>query len=135
MAIVQLINLVNVFGDGGKITDEKDLYGQSLPPIEGVDEFLMEKVVQLSFELPFQRQEFVLADAQYRLIAQDIAMLLKTYQQKKKESFIKFLSAYLTNMGLSQDLLNDFCTNLINLDIKDFKKYFVTFVNQMKGSK
>jgi len=135
LAIVQLINLVNVFGDGGKITDEKDLYGQSLPPIEGVDEFLMEKVVQLSFELPFQRQEFVLADAQYRLIAQDIAMLLKTYQQKKKESFIKFLSAYLTNMGLSQDLLNDFCTNLINLDIKDFKKYFVTFVNQMKGSK
>ena len=135
LAIVQLINLVNVFGDGGKITDEKDPYGQSLPAIEGVDEFLMEKVVQLSFELPFQRQEFVLGDAQYRLIAQDIAMLLKTYQQKKGEGFVKFLSTYLINMGLSQDLLNDFCTNLINLDIKDFKKYFVTFVTQMKGSK
>ncbi|KAI5970796.1 LOS1 [Candida margitis] len=135
LAIVQLINLVNVFGDGGKITDDKDLYGQSLPAIEGIDEFLMEKVVQLSFELPFQRQEFVLGDAQYRLIAQDIAMLLKTYQQKKGESFIKFLGTYLTNMGLSQDLLNDFCSNLINLDIKDFKKYFVSFVNQMKGSK
>ncbi|EDK47395.1 conserved hypothetical protein [Lodderomyces elongisporus NRRL YB-4239] len=135
LAIVQLINLVNVFGQEGKISDEQDKYGQSLPPVEGIDNFLMEKVVNLSFELPFRKQEFVLGDAQYRLIAQDIALLLKTFQQKKGEQFVEYLSVYLTNMGLGQDMTNDFCSNLINLDLKDYKKYFVTFVSQMKGEK
>ncbi|CAK9442068.1 uncharacterized protein LODBEIA_P58390 [Lodderomyces beijingensis] len=135
LAILQLINLVNVFGEGGKINDDEDIYGQALPAVAGIDQFLMEKVVNLSFEVPFQKQEFVSSDAQYRLIAQDIAMLLKTYQQKKGETFIKYLAAYLTNMGLSQDIMNTFCTNLVNFDVKDFRKYFVTFIGQMKGEK
>ncbi|KAI3405087.2 LOS1 [Candida oxycetoniae] len=135
LSIVQLINLVNVFGEGGKITDKEDSYGQALPAVEGIDEFLMEKVVNLSFELPFQKQEFDLSDAQYRLIAQDIAMLLKTYQQKRGDSFVKYLSTYLTNMGLGHDMMNEFCTSLINMDSKEFKKYFVLFISRMKGDK
>ncbi|KAI5960803.1 LOS1 [Candida pseudojiufengensis] len=131
LAILQLVNLVNVFGDGGKITDERDKYGQSLPAVQGIDEFLMEKVVNLTFELPFRKQEFVLGDAQYRLIAQDLATLLKTYQLKKGQSFIEYLSSYLTSMGLNSESLNDFCSNLINLDIKDFKKYFVTLISML----
>ncbi|CAI5760373.1 unnamed protein product [Candida verbasci] len=137
LSIQQLTHLVNIFGNsGGKINDDLDKFGQTLSTsVEGIDEFLMEKIVQLSFELPFQKQEFNPSDAQYRLIAQDIAILLKTYQLRKNDEFLKYLSSYLINMGLSQDLTNDFCNNLINLDLKDFKKYFVTFINKMKGGK
>ena len=83
LAIVQLTNFVNVFGgSGGKLDDKEDKYSENLPPIEGIDEFLINKVINLSFELPFQKQEFNLNDAQYRLIAQEIAILLKSFELK-----------------------------------------------------
>ncbi|KAG7663317.1 LOS1 [[Candida] subhashii] len=135
LAINQLINIVNVFGNGGKITDPKDKYSAALPPVEGIDEFLMNKVVHLSFELPFQKQEFDVNDAQFRLIAQEIAILLKSYQLKKGDVFVNYLSTYLMDMGLSQDLMNDFCIQLNKNDTKDFKKYFITFVTRLKGGK
>ncbi|KHC47027.1 exportin-T [Candida albicans P75010] len=136
LAIVQLTNFVNVFGgSGGKLDDKEDKYSENLPPIEGIDEFLINKVINLSFELPFQKQEFNLNDAQYRLIAQEIAILLKSFELKKHDEFIVVLSNYLLNMGLSQDLCNDFCLNLHNLDLKDFKKYFISFINKMKSGK
>ncbi|RLV92762.1 Exportin-T [Spathaspora sp. JA1] len=135
LAISQLVNIVNIFGYGGKIIDSEDKYSTSLPAVEGIDEFLMNKVVHLSFELPFQQQEFDLNDAQFRLIAQEIAVLLKTYQIRKGDEFLNYLSRYLSDMGLSQDLMNEFCTNLIKLELKEFKKYFITFVTKIKGGK
>lgn len=134
LAITQLINVVSVMGGhGGKINDPQDKYGESLPPLEGVDEYLMNKAVQLSFELPFQKLEFDLKDAQYRLVGQEIASLLKTYQEKRGDEYLTFLSNYLTNMGLSLELMTDFCTNLVKLDQRAFKKYFITFVTELKG--
>ncbi|KAK6465959.1 armadillo-type protein [Scheffersomyces coipomensis] len=133
LAITQLINIVNIFGDKGKISDKDDKYGNTLPAIEGIEEFLMSKVCQVSFELPFQKQEFDLKDAQYRLMGQEIALLLKSYQQRKPDEFTTYLSGYLTNMGLSQELMSEFCSNLVSSDIKQFKKYFIGFVTKIKG--
>jgi len=135
LAVTQLTNIVNIFGDGGRIFDPEDKYSDSLTPVEGVEEFLMNKVTQLSFELPFQNLEFDLKDAQYRLIGQEISMLLKSYQLRKGDPYLSYLSSYLTNMGLSQELMNDFGTNLVKLDSRAFKKYFITFVTQLKGNK
>ncbi|CUM64227.1 uncharacterized protein PRCAT00001821001 [Priceomyces carsonii] len=133
LAISQLINIVNVFGNGGKIQDPEDKFSENLPAVEGIDAFLMERVIQLSFELPFQRAEFDLKDAQYRLIGQEISLLLKTYQQKKGDEYLNYLSNYLTTMGLSQSLMSEFGTNLVELDQKAFKKYFINFVTKLKG--
>ncbi|KAK6458473.1 armadillo-type protein [Scheffersomyces xylosifermentans] len=135
LAITQLINIINVFGNGGKIHDPEDSYGSNLPAVEGIDEFLMNKVTQLSFELPFQKQEFDLKDAQYRSIGQEISLMLKTYEQRNGDEFLNYLSVYLTNMGLSQQLMNEFGSNLVKLDSRNFKKYFITFVIQLKGNK
>ncbi|EGW30186.1 uncharacterized protein SPAPADRAFT_53011 [Spathaspora passalidarum NRRL Y-27907] len=135
LAISQLVNIVNIFGYGGKIVDSEDKYSAALPAVEGIDEFLMNRVVHLSFELPFQRAEFDLNDAQFRMIAQEIAVLLKTYQIRKGDAFLNYLSRYLSDMGLSQNLMNEFCTNLIQDELKDFKKYFITFVTKIKGGK
>lgn len=133
MAITQLINVVNTFGNGGKVLDKLDKFAENLPPIEGIDEFLINKTILLCFELPFQKAEFDMKDAQFRLIAQEISVLLKTYQQVRSEDYLNHLSNYLTNMGLSPDLMNDFGRNLVESDQKAFKKYFITFVTQLKG--
>lgn len=133
-AITQLINIVTVMGAcGGKIDDPLDKYSNALPAIEGVDEYLMDKVLHISFEIPFQNQQFDLKDAQCRLIAQEISVLLKTYQEKNGEPFLNVLSNYLISLGLSQNLMNDFGTHLVKLDQKDFKKYFVNFISELKG--
>ncbi|KAG7192589.1 pre-tRNA nuclear export protein [Scheffersomyces spartinae] len=132
LAITQLINMVTVFGKDDKINDSLDQFGQALPPVEGISEFLMNKVIQLAFELPFQNQQFNIKDAQYRLVAQEISLLLKTYYQIKGDEFLANLSNYLTTMGLSQELMNDFGTNLVSLDQRQFKKYFVSFVTELK---
>ncbi|ODV82064.1 Xpo1-domain-containing protein [Suhomyces tanzawaensis NRRL Y-17324] len=133
LAITQLINIVTIFGNGDKINDPNDKYSESLPPLEGINEFLTDKVTQLSFELPFKYQEFDLKDAQYRLIAQELALLLKTYQQVGGDTYLTFLSNYLVNMGLSQELMNDFGSNLVKSDSRGFKKYFIEFVTQLKA--
>ncbi|RCK65484.1 Exportin-T [Candida viswanathii] len=132
-AVLQITNFVNIFGNGGKLEDGEDKYSTVLPPVLGIDTFLMDKVINLSFELPFNNADFNLNDAQYRLIAQELAVLLKSFEMKNSEEVIKNLSSYLINMGMSQEMCNDFCSNLKNLQLKDFKKYFVTFVSNMKG--
>lgn len=135
LAITQLINMINIFGNGGKINDKEDKYSENLPSIDGIDEFFMNRITQLSFELPFQREEFDLKDAQYRLIGQEISLLLKTYQIKRGDEYLQYLSTYLINMGLSENLTNEFGNNLIKDDPKTFKKYFINFVTHLKGLK
>ena len=39
--------------------DKEDKYSENLPPIEGIDEFLINKVINLSFELPFQNKNLI----------------------------------------------------------------------------
>lgn len=135
LAITQLINFVTVLGgSGGKINDPNDTYGESLPAIEGVDQYLLEKLMHLSFELPFQKQEFDLKDAQYRLIAQEISQLIKLCYDVKGETYLQYLSTYLTSMGMAADLMNDFGSNVVKLDNRAFKKYFITFVVQLKSA-
>lgn len=132
-AVTQITNFVNIFGNGGKLEDNEDKYSTVLPPVIGIDTFLMDKAINLSFVLPFNNAEFNLNDAQYRLIAQELAILLKSFELKNSDEVIKNLGNYLINMGMSQELCNDFCSNLKILQMKDFKKYFVTFVSNMKG--
>ena len=81
----------------------------------------MDKAINLSFVLPFNNAEFNLNDAQYRLIAQELAILLKSFELKNSDEVIKNLGNYLINMGMSQELCNDFCSNLKILQMKDFK--------------
>ena len=132
LAIGQLTNLINVFNNG-RIIDPMDKFCENLLVIEGIDEYLINNSTSLCFELPFKTADFDLKDAQYRLICQEIALLLKTLQLKKNEEFLTYLSQYLTETGLSNDLKNDFGTNLLELDQKAFKKYFIAFVTELKG--
>lgn len=136
LAITQIVNVISIIGgNNGKINDVNDKYSESLPQIEGIDEFLMDAAVKLSFELPFSKPEFDLKDAQFRNIAQELSTLLKTYESHQKDQeFLKFLANYLNNMGMNQQLLNDLGSNLVKLNQREFKKYFITFLLELKKS-
>ncbi|KAF3986267.1 hypothetical protein FT663_00967 [Candidozyma haemuli var. vulneris] len=133
-AIVQFGNVIAVLGcNNGKITDAKDKLSTTLAPIEGIDEYLMESTVKLCFELPFSNAAFDLSEASLRNLAQDLSLLLKTYQNRSSQGeFVNFLVNYLVNVGLSQDLTNDFGQKLVDMDAKSFKKYYVTFLSELK---
>lgn len=134
LAIVQYGNVITELGcNNGKITDAKDKLGSTLTPIDGIDEYLMENTVKLCFEVPFSNSLFDLKDAQYRNLGQDFSILLTTYQSRLTQGeFASFLVNYLVNMGLSQDLANDFGRKLVDMDAKLFKKYYVSFLSEFK---
>lgn len=134
MAVTQLGNVISVIGcNNGKIADANDKFSATIAPIEGIDEYLMENTVKLCFELPFKQEEFDLKDAQIRNIAQELSTVLKAYETRLKEQeFVKYLVSYLANMGLAQSIANDFGSKLVELDARDFKKYYVTFLGELK---
>ncbi|KAM9919030.1 hypothetical protein OXX59_008231 [Metschnikowia pulcherrima] len=133
-AITQFGNVINLLGcNGGKLNDSVDKFASTVAPIEGIDEYLMESTVKLCFELPFREKEFDLKDAQIRNIASELSVLLTCYQKRSsQQEFVQFLARYLTNMGLDEGIAKDFCTKLIELSSKDFKKYYVTFLGELK---
>lgn len=133
-AITQFANVIMVLGcNNGKINDTADKFATTVAAIDGIDEYLMENTVKLCFELPFREKDFNLKDAQVRNIALELSILLTTYQTRlSQQEFVHFLANYLTKMGLAEDIANDFCTNLVGLSGKDFKKYYVTFLGELK---
>ncbi|OBA21222.1 Xpo1-domain-containing protein [Metschnikowia bicuspidata var. bicuspidata NRRL YB-4993] len=133
-AITQFGNVITVLGcNGGKLNDNSDMFASTLAPIEGIDEYLMDSTVKLCFELPFREKDFNLKDAQIRNIAMELSILLTTYQKRlSQQEFVHFLANYLTKMGLDEEIAKDFCTNLVQLSGKDFKKYYVTFLGELK---
>lgn len=134
LAIVQLANIINIIGgNNGKLNDPNDKYSENLSPIDGIDQFLMDATVKLTFELPFSKAEFDLKDAQYKNLSQELSLLLKAYQtHQQDQEFLLFLANYLNNMGMDQQKLNDLGSNLVKLDQKTFKKYYTNFLTELK---
>lgn len=130
MAVIQLTNIVSLFGQG-RLDDNEDPGASLLSPLDGIDTFLMERVTKLLFEMPFS-QQFDANDAQHRLVAKEVASLLKAFADKRQDDFMGYLRQYLATMGLADDYTEDLCVNLVKNDSKGFKTYFVTFIRQLK---
>lgn len=135
-AIVQFCNIVGVLGcNSGKITDSADQFATTVAAVEGIDEYLMDKTMTLCFEVPFRQKEFDLKDAQIRNIALELAALLRIYQDRlSQQEFVTYLGTYLTKMGLEQSIAQEFCSHLVELDAKGFKKYYVSFLTRFKSN-
>ncbi|ODQ81918.1 hypothetical protein BABINDRAFT_179460 [Babjeviella inositovora NRRL Y-12698] len=130
MAIVELMNIVTVLGTGA-ICDKEDGFGSTLS-VDGFGDYLMEKLVALAFELPFKNPDFNVADAQFRLLAQEISAMLKTYYGVRGEVLVGYLKGYFASMGIAEGVGAEFIQALTEGDVKQFKQYFVTFIRKMK---
>lgn len=131
LALSELSLFTGVFGDEN-VNDPNDKYGSGLT-IEGISSFLLENLVKLVFEIPFQNEKFNIKDAQYRFIADELANLLKTLLTIKKDELLNYLkNVYFPQIQVPTNVGDDLITNLVSLDNKQFKKYFVNFVLQLK---
>lgn len=131
LALGELVILARVFGND-TVNDPEDRYGQGLT-IEGISSFLLSNLVKLSFQIPFQNEKFDIKDAQFRFIADELANILKTLYSVKGQELISYLrDIYFPEIQLPSAVGDDLCSNLVNLDIKEFRKYFVKFVLQFK---
>lgn len=121
-AVVQLMNLNNVFRNG-KINDDQDKFS-NISLVEGIDDYLINNSIKLTFELSFKSFD-------NQSIIQELANLLKSLQLNNNDPVIQTLATYLDNNGINNDLKIDFINNLIKLDVKSFKKYFMAFIAEL----
>lgn len=132
LSLSTLVTLTNVFGNDA-VNDPNDKYAAGLT-IEGISTFLLENLVRLCFEIPFQNQKFDIADAQYRFVADELANILKTLFLIKGDALVVYLrDVYFPQIQLPGNAGNELIQNMVTLDVKAFKKQFVTFVMQFKS--
>jgi exportin-T len=130
-ALTALVNFTTIFGND-TVNDPKDKYSTGLT-IEGISTFLLENLVKLSFEIPFQNPKFDIKDAQYRFVADELAQILKALFNSKQQELVQYLrEIYFPRIQLPANVGDDLIQNLISLEPKEFKKYFVQFVMQFK---
>lgn len=130
-ALTALVNFTTIFGNDA-VNDSKDKYAAGLS-IEGISTFLLENLVKLSFEIPFQNEKFDIKDAQYRFVADELAMILTSLFQVKQQELVQYLRGiYFPRIQLPTNVGDDLLQNLASLQVKEFKKYFVQFVMQFK---
>lgn len=131
ISINTLALLTNIFGNDA-INDQKDKFGAGLK-VEGISSFLLENLVKLSFELPFKNTKFNIADAQFRFVSDELANLLKTLYLVRGQDLANYLkSIYFIEIQLPANIGDELISNLVSLDAKQFKKYFVSFIVQFK---
>ncbi|CCH40991.1 Exportin-T [Wickerhamomyces ciferrii] len=131
LSLSSLSIFANIFGND-TVNDPKDKYNTGIA-IEGISSFLLENLIKSSFQIPFQSAKFDIKDAQYRFVADEIANILKALFNVKNQELITYLrEVYFPQIQLPSNVGDDLIQNLINLDIKDFRKYFVNFIQQFK---
>ncbi|KAL6925579.1 hypothetical protein ACO0SA_000177 [Hanseniaspora valbyensis] len=138
-----LINFIKNFGMG-QASDTQDIHVNRVTKLEGLHEFLISKSVSLCFEVPFKPEyELNITKGPGRNVAIDLSRVLKAfyitndaYCKKNgitNNDFISFLNeSYFPSIQIPQNISNDFISNLINLNDKQFEKYWMDFIGKMK---
>lgn len=100
------------------------------PALPGLDRFMMTRFSPLCWGLP-ATPSFNAKDAQARLVLGEAANLQKTIYSKTGQEYLSWLrDNELRNMGMNDDMINDYLNKLTGLDAKGFKAYFQSFVNR-----
>lgn len=123
LAITQLMNLANVFKNG-KINDEKDKFS-NISMVEGIDDYLINNSIKLTFEISFKSFD-------NKSVVPELASLLKSLQANNNDPVVQALAEYLDTNGINNDLKLDFINNLMKLDLKSFRKYFMAFITELR---
>lgn len=136
-----LVNLIASLGTGA-CTDPKDRNAISVNKLEGLHEFFITKTIPILFEIPFKSEYgFNINDGGCRVVACDLSRLLKalyTINSSQVNSLndnpcIKYLTeVYFPQIQFPQDLVVDFINALSSFDTKQFEKFFVQFITNLK---
>ncbi|CCK71083.1 Ran GTPase-binding protein LOS1 KNAG_0G00250 [Huiozyma naganishii CBS 8797] len=134
-----LVNFIRIFGSG-LCNDANDIHAKDIQKIEGLNAFLISKVVPLVFEIPFNAEyNFNVKEGSSRVIACDLSRLLRElYLQSGAGSDInsnpslKYLSEiYLPQIQFPPQLNAELLEMLVTSDQKSFEKYYVSLIDRV----
>lgn len=141
LALNVSVNLVRCFGSG-KCMDPQDPHANDMPKVEGLNEFLISKIIPLVFEIPFNSEyKFDIKEGSFRIIVCDLSRLLREiYLQSGGGSDInsnpclKYLSEiYLPQIQFPNQLIMELMENLVTTDQKNFEKYYISLITKLKN--
>lgn len=141
LALNVLANLVKCFGSG-HCTDEKDVHAANNEKLDGLNEFMIAKIVPLVFEIPFKPEnKFNIKDGSCRVVACDLSRLLReTYSQSATDAdamnnpCLKYMiEVYLPQVQFPSEMSFQFAQALASLEAKAFEKYYVDFITSLSN--
>jgi exportin-T len=98
------------------------------PSLPGFDRFMMSRFSPLCWAVPMNRA-FNPKDAQARQVLAEAAALQKTIYNKTSQEYLSWLrDNELRNMGMNNDMINEYLRNLVDLDQRAFKTFFPNFI-------
>lgn len=105
------------------------------PSMPGFDTFIMQRFSPLAWAL-IREPTFKSKDAQARLALGEAASLQWTILRKCGHAYENHLrSKELVEVGFSADMINVYLLKLRTLDVREFKKSFVAFVDDARGGR
>ncbi|KAL1916477.1 uncharacterized protein VTP21DRAFT_5668 [Calcarisporiella thermophila] len=101
--------------------------------LPGFDQFVYGDLVRACFEVP-AKPGFDLTDGQTVLVVGEIALLQRAIFERGGAAFADYLrEGYLPSIQCPPSLADEYVQALQQLDAKNFKKYFQTFVQKSKA--
>jgi len=92
---------------------------------EAFGQFVIQHLSRVCFEVP-SKTSFNSNDAQSRLVLAEIAGLQKSIFQMKGDLFVSYLqNSFFPSLGVSPEAAGEYVRALQQLDLKQFKKFFV----------
>lgn len=139
LAIAELNNLILALGPG-YLTDSEDINIENAT-YENINEILINNTVILVFEIPFKHSEFRIKDAEHRNIVIEFSRVLKSLSsigspknsKEPNQMMVANLQSYMLNLNLSPNIVEDFLKLLITSNEKEFNKYLINFITQMRS--
>lgn len=103
------------------------------PTVPGFDTFIIQRFSPLSWSI-LSSSTFNPKDAQARNVLGEAAMLQWTILRKTGVAYEQHLrESELRNMGFQDAILDDYIQHLQAKEVREFKKFFVSFVQQARG--
>lgn len=126
-AVLNLNKMLQVWGSG-QVKEGGYCSGQLVP---GFDQFILEHMSHLSFEIP-AKQTFVVKNAQMRLLLGDLASLQYSIYDICRENYLRYLvEQYFPRVGLPTEYCTEYAKQLSSGDIKAFKTFFLQFITSI----
>lgn len=104
------------------------------PTVPGFDSFIIQRFSPLSWAI-LSAPTFKPSDAQARSVLGEAATLQWTILRKTGAAYESHLhETEMRNMGFPEAILDDFIQRLQAKDVREFKKYFINFVQQARAA-
>ncbi|KAI8578810.1 hypothetical protein K450DRAFT_245632 [Umbelopsis ramanniana AG] len=102
-------------------------------PVVGFSQYIYESVLPVCFEVPMN-VSFNIGDGQALLVFGEISGIQKTMYTKQSVEYVEYIrNVFFPSIQCPPAISEEYCQAIQQLDLRDFKKYFQSFIQKSKG--